>query len=102
MTALAREYGWERISAYDDEEYGWTWHFVALEYWHYQKRLEENGEVNWYQAMLHLYAPERLDRFFNWERMQAIGDEPHLIALKGVPLPLQVRPWWGLVEQALE
>lgn len=102
MTALAREYGWERISAYDDEEYSWTWHFLAFEYWHYQKRLAQAGGINWYQAMLDLYPPERLEPFFNWERMQTIGDKPHLVALKGVPLPLEFRPWWGLVEHTLD
>ena len=98
MTAMAREYGWDRISAYDDdEEYSWTWHFLAFEYWHYQKRFETNGRVNWYQAMLNIYPPETLERFFNWNKMQAIGDDPHLIALKGVPLPPEFRPWWALV-----
>lgn len=100
MTALAREYGWEPISAYDDdEEYSWTWHFLAFEYWHYQKSFRENGVLNWYQAMLDIYPPETLERFFNWDKMQAIGDDPHLIALKGVPLPPEYRPWWALVEQ---
>ncbi len=98
LTALGREYGWSRISSYDDDEYSWTWHFIAFEYWHYQKRFEQEGVTNWYQAMLDIYPPETLERFFNWDRMQEIGDDPHLIALKGVPLPLSVKPWWNLVE----
>jgi TolB protein len=106
MTALAREYGWERISSHDDEEYSWTWHFLAFEYWHYQKRLASDAKsganhsaTNWYQAMRDVYPQQTLDRFFTWEKMRAIGDDPHLIALKGVPLPLELKPWWALVEQ---
>jgi hypothetical protein len=107
MTALAREYGWQRISSYDDEDYSWTWHFLAFEYWHYQKRLSANNKTransraaNWYQAMQDVYPPETLDRYFTWEKMRAINEDPHLIALKGVPLPLEARPWWALVEHS--
>lgn len=102
MTAMAREYGWERISSYDDTDYSWTWHFLAFEYWHYQKRLEHNpgsGAANWYQAMQHVYPQETLDNHFTWQKMRSLGEDPHLIALKGVPLPLEVKPWWALVEQ---
>jgi TolB protein len=107
MTALAREYGWQRISSYDDDEYGWTWHFLAFEYWHYQKRLEGDsvngtgsGVANWYQAMQDVYPQETLDRYFTWQKMRARDEDPHLIALKGVPLPLQAKPWWELIEES--
>lgn len=104
MTAMAREYGWDRISSYDDIDYSWIWHFLAFEYWHYQKRLEEDsrsgsGAANWYQAMRHIYPQETLDRHFTWQRMVSLEEDPHLIALKGVPLPLERKPWWALVEQ---
>ena len=100
MTALAREYGWQRISSHDDKDFSWTWHFLAFEYWHYQKRLDGDQHLmNWYQAMRQIYPDTTLTRFFTWQKMRAIGDEPHLIALKGVPLPLDVKPWWKLVEQ---
>ncbi|MBN1992217.1 MAG: PD40 domain-containing protein [Anaerolineae bacterium] len=105
MTALAREYGWQRISSHDDEEYSWTWHFLAFEYWHYQKRLADDqaetnsSAANWYQAMLDVYPPNTLERFFTWPKMRALGEDSHLIALKGVPLPLEAKPWWALVEQ---
>jgi TolB protein len=107
MTAVAREYGWQRISSYDDDEYGWTWHFLAFEYWHYQKRLEGDslngtgsGVANWYQAMQDVYPQETLDRYFTWQKMRAMDEDPHLIALKGVPLPLQAKPWWALIEES--
>lgn len=99
MTAIARQYGWDRISSYDDNDYSWTWHFLAFEYWHYQKRLEqESGASNWYQAMSHVYAKDTLDQYFTWQKMRQLGEDPHLIALKGVPLPLEIKPWWDLVE----
>lgn len=107
FTALAREYGWERISSYDDKDYGWTWHFLAFEYWHYQKRFADpaarfqsaSHATNWYESMAEVYPAETLSLYFNWQRMRQLGDKPHLIALKGVPLPLEVKPWWTLVKQ---
>jgi TolB protein len=97
MTAMAREYGWERISSYDDEEFGWTWNFIALEYWHYQKRFEQDGAANWYQAMQDIYPESTLEKYFSWQRMRQLDEDPHLIALKGVPLPLEMKPWWAIV-----
>ena len=104
MTDMAREYGWDRISSYDDVDYSWTWHFLAFEYWHYQKRLEDNPDSgiragNWYQAMQQVYSQETLDHYFTWEKMRSLDEDPYLIALKGVPLPLEVKPWWALVKQ---
>lgn len=99
MTGIAREYGWDRISSYDDDEFGWTWNFIAFEYWHYQKRFETDGAANWYQAMSDVYPQATLQKYFNWTKMRQLGDDPHLIALKGVPLPLEQRPWWSLVQQ---
>jgi TolB protein len=98
MTALSREYGWDRISSYDDAEFGWTWNFLAFEYWHIQKRYETNNAVNWYGAMREVYPQKTLDRFFTWEEMRRRDENPHLIALKGIPLPLEQQPWWQMVE----
>lgn len=99
MTGLAREYGWRRISSHDDEDYSWTWHFLAFEYWHYQKPRFEGERMNWYAAMTDVYPPETIENYFNWQKMHSLGEDPHLIALKGVPLPLERKPWWALVEQ---
>lgn len=98
MTALAREYGWDRISSYDDEKFGWTWNFIAFEYWHYQKRFETDGAANWYRAMSDVYPQTTLQKYFNWQKMRQMGDDSYLIALKGIPLPLEQKPWWALVE----
>jgi TolB protein len=103
FTALGREYGWERISSYDDNDYSWTWHFLAFEYWHYQKMvavgLGRTGRLTWYQAMQDIYPPDELDKYFTWRQMRSVGDDEHLIAIKGVPLPLEAKAWWALVKQ---
>ena len=59
--------------------------------------LEKDGAANWYQAMQDVYPKDTLEKFFTWQKMRQLGEDPYLIALKGVPLPLEVRPWWALV-----
>ncbi|MGA9348120.1 MAG: DPP IV N-terminal domain-containing protein [Anaerolineae bacterium] len=89
FTTLAREYGWWRISAYDAEDFSWTWHFKALEYWHYQKR----DGWEWYQAMLQVYSQEEMDRYFTWENIVEAGEDEYLIFAKGIPLPPSEKRW---------
>lgn len=94
FTALAREYGWTRISSWNDEEFSWTWHFKAFEYWHYQK----TEGLPWYAAMQEVYAQYKLDRYFTYDQMIEVGDYPFLIALKGVPMPADARLWWASMQ----
>lgn len=94
FTALAREYGWTRISSWNDEDFSWTWHFKAFEYWHYQK----TDDLLWYAAMQEVYPQPKLDEHFTYEQMLQVGDYPFLIALKGVPLPAGARLWWASVQ----
>jgi TolB protein len=94
FTSLAREYGWTRISSWNDEDFSWTWHFKAFEYWHYQK----TDDLPWYAAMQEVYAQTKLDRYFTYQQMLEVGDYPFLIALKGVPLPADVRLWWESIQ----
>jgi hypothetical protein len=93
FTALTREYGWTRISSWDDEDFSWTWHFKAFEYWHYQKA----DGLPWYTAMQEVYAQAKVDNYFTYDQMLEVGDYPFLIALKGVPLPADARLWWAWV-----
>jgi TolB protein len=93
FTALAREYGWTRISSWNDDDFSWTWHFKAFEYWHYQK----TDSLPWYRAMQEVYAQTKLDRYFTYDQMLEIGDYPFLIALKGIPLAADARLWWAPV-----
>lgn len=93
FAALAREYGWSRISSWNDGDFSWTWHFKAFEYWHYQK----TDGLPWYVAMQEVYAQAKLDRYFTYDRMLEVGDYPFLIALKGVPPSADARLWWAPV-----
>jgi hypothetical protein len=93
FTALAREYGWSRISSWDDEDFSWTWHFKAFEYWHFQK----TDGLPWYAAMQEVYPQAKLDEHFTYDQMLEVGDYPFLIALKGVPLAAETRLWWESV-----
>jgi len=84
FTALAQLYGWQCISAHDDDGFHWHEAFKAMEYWHFQK----TGGLNWYEAMLQIWDRETVAEWLNWETM--VGKEtmdPWLVAAKGVPLP---------------
>jgi TolB protein len=88
FTALAQEYGWDRISAHDVEDFNWTWHFKAVEYWHHERR----DGLDWYQAMLEVYPRQKVEELFTWERFVEAEEEPY-IALVKVPLPPAERRW---------
>ncbi len=95
FTQLAQMYGWERIASHDEEDFSWTWHFKAFEYWHFQKPFKnQNGRSNWYGAMLQVYPKSKVDSYFTWNKMRAAGDDPDLIMLKGIPAPPQAQRWW--------
>jgi TolB protein len=94
FTAMAREYGWTRISSWNDDDFSWTWHFKAFEYWHYQK----TDNLPWYEAMQEVYAQTKLDRYFTYDQMLQVGDYPFLVALKGIPLAADARLWWAPVQ----
>lgn len=104
LTALAREYGWERISAYDDVDFSWRRDFLAFEYWHYENRLKNPAlgqmePVSWYDSMGQVYPQKTIHDYFTWQAMRVQNENLHHIALKGVPLPLEAKPWWVLVVQ---
>ena len=105
LTAMAHEYGWSRISSYDDHEYSWTWHFLAFEYWHYEKRLDsgpnfEPRAITWYEAMSQVHPQETMERYFTWEEMASLNEPPYQTGIiKGVPVPLSLKPWWALVNE---
>ena len=65
-----------------------------------QHNLPYNMFRRWKRNLDYIYPQETLDRYFTWEKMRTMNEDPHLIALKGVPLPLKFKPWWALVEQA--
>ncbi|MBN1954943.1 MAG: PD40 domain-containing protein [Anaerolineae bacterium] len=56
FTALAADYGWERVSAL----YRWRYYWPDIEWWHHQK----TDGLNWWQCMLELYAPDKIEEVF--------------------------------------
>lgn len=89
LTALARQYGWQRIPATDRPDFSWTWHFLAIEYWH----LERPDDLTWYQAMLEVYPEEAVAEVFNWRRLEREGEPMYLWRLNGVPVPPEAQAW---------
>jgi TolB protein len=83
FTALAQEYGWDRISAHDEEDFDWTWHFKALEYWHYEKR----DGLGWYETMLEVYPHQKVEELFTWEKFMEADEEPYTALVKGMSSP---------------
>ncbi len=89
ITALAREYGWERIPAVDQPDFSWKWHFKALEYWHYQ----QSDDLTWYQAMLEVYPPGKLAALYNWPELVSQDEDEYLLFLDGIPRPPSAERW---------
>jgi len=89
LTALAWEYGWDRISAHHEEDFDWTWHFKAVEFWHYEKR----DGLGWYEVMLEVYPHQKVEEIFTWEKFMEADEEPYNAFVKGVPLPPEERRW---------
>lgn len=101
FTAFARQYGWERIASHDDEEnFSWTWHFKAFEYWHFQKPIKnDDGLSNWYQAVKEVYPPDDVNEYFTWNKMRAANESPQLVMLKGAPAPSAATRWWQQISE---
>ncbi len=89
FTALAQEYGWERISATDRRDFSWKWHFKAVEYWHHQKR----DDLTWYQAMLEVYSPQEVEHYFGWDRAMELDGKEFNLFMEGIPLPPAASKW---------
>jgi len=92
LTDLARQYGWERISAWDSPGFSWRRNYRALEYWHFQRR---DGRL-WYQAMLEVRSPTEIQTRFAWPRMREHNVAGYLLLAKGVPVPPEEARWWRL------
>ncbi len=92
LTELAREYGWERISSHNEEDFDWKSDKTAAEYWHYQ---QQQG-LNWYQAMREVYTESDLGAIVDWDALIKSGYEPYLLYLKGIPAPAKSWRWYAL------
>lgn len=89
LTSLAREHGWQRISSLDREEFSWRWHFLALDYWHYQ----QTGGRSWYEAMLEVYPQAEVEEYYRWEDLARQGYKEYILAMSGIPNPTEARQW---------
>ncbi|MCP4428850.1 MAG: hypothetical protein GY803_30560 [Chloroflexi bacterium] len=56
FTALAADYGWERVAAGAD----WRAYFPAINFWHFENR----SELTWREAMLELYTEDEFTAVF--------------------------------------
>jgi hypothetical protein len=56
LTALAADYGWERVPAL----YRWRYYWPDIEWWHFQKT---DGR-DWWECMLEMYPPEEIEEAF--------------------------------------
>ncbi len=92
FTGMAREAGWERISAHQGEDFDWRRDYKALEFWHYQKR---DGLV-WFKAMEQIYPLEELRALFSWDVAADAGVPLHLMKPKGIELPPDQALWLKL------
>jgi TolB protein len=96
LTELIRQTGWERISSIDQPDFHWHWNFLALEYWHLQRR----GGLSWYRAMQEVYGSALLEDHFGPMTIASRGEEPWRVFAKGLPFPSDGRPWWTFVRQS--
>lgn len=60
FTALAAEYGWERIDANDGHGFSWKDDWIASDYWHFEKK----EGLSWRSAMLEIYDEETINAYF--------------------------------------
>lgn len=89
FTEIARQYGWERISAHDSAEFDWKTNKLGAEYWHFQK---QHG-LNWYSAMREIYAESDLKALVEWDALVRAGYDPYLLYLKAIPQPAKTWRW---------
>lgn len=94
FTALAHDYGWDRISSHDDPDFNWRSNMLATEYWHYQK----TDGLGWYDAMRELYSTSQLENKLDW--VQVAKDwqvQSGRLYLKGLPPPPTAWKWFSLI-----
>ncbi len=92
FTELARQYGWQRISSHDNEEFDWKTNKIGAEYWHFQ----ETDSLQWYAAMRELYAESDVKAVAEWDALVRADYDPYLLYLKGIPQPAKAWRWNAL------
>lgn len=92
FTELAREYGWNRISSFDDQDLSWKENITAMEFWHYQK----TDGLTWYPALRELYPDQALEAAFDYNALRRRSEDAYLLYLKGIPAPAAAWKWYAL------
>lgn len=83
VTELARQYGWRRISSHTLPDFDWRDNFLALEYWHYEKK----DGLTWWDAIREVYPSSDLGTLFTYDALRRQQYNPLTAMLKGVWLP---------------
>jgi TolB protein len=80
FTALAARYGWYRISSLTGRLH-WQRDWVALEYWHYERR----DGLEWFDAVSQVYSQPELVAALHIERLIALGVPTSRLTRLGFP-----------------
>jgi TolB protein len=92
FTELAREYGWDRISSYDDETLSWKENINGMEFWHYQR----TDGLTWYTSLRELYSTQTLAATFDWNTLLRQGETGYRMRLRELPAPAGAWRWFAL------
>jgi TolB protein len=92
LNEIMRHDGWERISGIDREDFSWRWNFLAIEYWHFQRR----DGLTWYDAVNQTYPQGVVDELFNWHTLIREGEKPYAMLTDGIPVPPDAAQWWDV------
>ena len=84
LTRLAKRHGWQRIAAYEEEDFDWRWDSLGREFWHYQR----TDGLTWWQAMGQIYPAETLKQYYSWTVcVDELGLDAAWVEAKGIPTP---------------
>lgn len=81
FTALAAASGWQRIPSLTGSSLNWHRDWVALEYWHYERR----DRLPWFEAAAQVYPDEDLQVALHRDRLQELGISLSRLARLGFP-----------------
>lgn len=81
FTALAAELGWQRIPSLTSRSLNWHRDWVALEYWHYERR----DGLRWFEAAAQAYTEDELAGALSRDRLKELGISLSRLARLGFP-----------------
>lgn len=81
FTRLAENYGWRRIPSLTQANLNWHRDWVALEYWHYERR----DGLRWFDAARQVYSDDELLADLHPDRLRALDVPLSRLARLGFP-----------------